>query len=61
MEVVLHLIDGQPKINAIHYRDKHGIFLAPVIPFSRKVNWWCPPADPRTPRRARNTIMCVSS
>ncbi|MFD3999839.1 hypothetical protein [Streptomyces rubiginosohelvolus] len=37
-EVVLHLIDGQPKINAIHYWDKHGIFLAPVVPFPRKVN-----------------------
>lgn len=38
MEVVLHLIDGQPKISEIHYWDKHGIFLAPVVPFRKAVD-----------------------
>lgn len=37
MEVALHLIDGQPKISGIHYWDKHGIFLAPVVPFRKAV------------------------
>lgn len=38
MEVVLQLVDGQPKINSIHYCDKHGIFLAPVVPFRKAVD-----------------------
>ncbi|MFF8100168.1 hypothetical protein ACF07S_10390 [Streptomyces sp. NPDC016640] len=38
MEVVLQLIDGQPKISGIHYWDEHGIFLAPALPFRRAVN-----------------------
>ncbi|MFI8439944.1 hypothetical protein ACIGKG_04910 [Streptomyces rochei] len=38
MEVVLHLIDGQPKISEIHYWDKRGIFLAPVVPFRKAVD-----------------------
>jgi hypothetical protein len=38
MEVVLQLIDGQPKISGIHYWDKHGIFLAPVVPFRKAVD-----------------------
>lgn len=37
MEVVLHLIDGQPKVSAIHYWDEHGIFLAPEVPYTKAV------------------------
>lgn len=38
MEVVLHLVDGRPKISGIHYWDKHGIFLVPVVPFRKVVD-----------------------
>ncbi|MFI9618142.1 hypothetical protein ACIG8S_04405 [[Kitasatospora] papulosa] len=38
MEVILREVNGQPEVDEIHYWDKHGIFLAPVVPFPRKVS-----------------------
>ncbi|MGW5173127.1 hypothetical protein ACWERY_02015 [Streptomyces sp. NPDC004082] len=32
MEIELRSVDGKPEIGEIHYWDKHGISLAPVVP-----------------------------